>query len=421
MPNQSGGKMKVFKKVFSLFWVICAAVGIFFGCSVSFPSDSVELPADGIIKRPVFQDAKKNSRMLTFRGKSGGIAYSWFFDGASIAAPSDQNLKVDFRETKNGLDKAVSSSELLELTFHEKHLIEAKTTLTVDFPKLLDARKVRIYRKKSGEITRFLEAPLNNGGTSSVTFPVNDTDGDFYLAVMDSAFYESPSLAPPNPLDGSQSDSGGASSESGSPSSGAVNSGGTGSGEETNSSTSSHPAKKAALGSSSLEASGKDRYHTDPTPAGKPKPVEPRDVQQNTKEVFYCTLSIDCKTVLNHMDQFNPEKKPVLPADGVVFKPQKVVFYKGESVFDVLLRETKKNEIQMEYKGTPAYDSSYIEGIHNLYAFDCGNLSGWMYQVNGWYPNYGCSRYLLKDGDVVNWRYTCDLGRDVGNDENLAK
>ncbi len=43
-----------------------------------------------------------------------------------------------------------------------------------------------------------------------------------------------------------------------------------------------------------------------------------------------------------------------------------------------------------------------------------GNLSGWMYSVNGWFPNYGCSRYALKDGDIVEWRYTCDLGYDVG-------
>ena len=31
-----------------------------------------------------------------------------------------------------------------------------------------------------------------------------------------------------------------------------------------------------------------------------------------------------------------------------------------------------------------------------------------------WYPNYGCSRYALQDGDVVEWPYTCDLGFDVG-------
>ena len=37
-----------------------------------------------------------------------------------------------------------------------------------------------------------------------------------------------------------------------------------------------------------------------------------------------------------------------------------------------------------------------------------------MYKVNGWFPNYGCSRYQLQDGDTVCWVYTCDLGSDVG-------
>ena len=57
----------------------------------------------------------------------------------------------------------------------------------------------------------------------------------------------------------------------------------------------------------------------------------------------------------------------------------------------------------------------YIEGIGNLYEFDCGAESGWMYAVNGWFPNYGCSQYALQDGDTVTWVYTCDLGRDVGS------
>jgi hypothetical protein len=55
-----------------------------------------------------------------------------------------------------------------------------------------------------------------------------------------------------------------------------------------------------------------------------------------------------------------------------------------------------------------------IAGINNLYEFDVGELSGWMYKVNGWYPNYGCSRYQVKDGDLIEWNYTCDLGRDLG-------
>ena len=68
----------------------------------------------------------------------------------------------------------------------------------------------------------------------------------------------------------------------------------------------------------------------------------------------------------------------------------------------------------MEFRSTPFYDSAYIMGINNIYEFDAGELSGWTYKVNGWYPNYGCSRYQLQPGDEIEWHYTCDLGRDLG-------
>ena len=71
--------------------------------------------------------------------------------------------------------------------------------------------------------------------------------------------------------------------------------------------------------------------------------------------------------------------------------------------------------IQLEYSWTPIYDSYYIEGINYLYEFDCGPESGWMYKVNGWFPNRGCSSYNLSDGDSIVFCYTCrGLGKDVG-------
>lgn len=160
-------------------------------------------------------------------------------------------------------------------------------------------------------------------------------------------------------------------------------------------------------------ATGKDQYLTDPVPEGKPLPVEPQDV--TISDVAYtCTISISCATILDHMDWLDPEKVELVPEDGWILEPMQVTFYEGESVFNVLQRTCKQQGIHMEFENTPIYNSAYIEGIHNLYEFDCGELSGWMYKVNDWFPNYGCSRYQLQDGDVVCWEYTCDLGVDVG-------
>ncbi len=121
----------------------------------------------------------------------------------------------------------------------------------------------------------------------------------------------------------------------------------------------------------------------------KPKPVEPQEIKDNTLE---CTFSISCATVLNNMDSLDSGKREIIPDDGWILKPVTVTFNEGESVFDVLQRVCRENKIHLEFSLTPIYNSAYIEGINNLYEFDCGSLSGWTYSVNGWFPNYGCSK-----------------------------
>ena len=152
---------------------------------------------------------------------------------------------------------------------------------------------------------------------------------------------------------------------------------------------------------------------TEPAGGGNPEPVAPQDAQI-TEKTLTCTISISCATILDHMDWLDANKAELVPEDGWLLEPMQVTFYEGESVFHVLRRTCKQQKLHMEFEETPIYNSAYIEGIGNLYEFDCGDLSGWNYRVNGWFPNYGCSQYQLRDGDVIEWLYTCDLGRDVG-------
>ena len=158
---------------------------------------------------------------------------------------------------------------------------------------------------------------------------------------------------------------------------------------------------------------GLDKYGTSAVPEGKPVPVEPEDAEITDVE-HTCTISISCATILDNMSWLDPEKTELVPSDGWILRPIEVTFYEGESVFNVLLRTCKQQGIHMEFVNTPIYNSAYIEGIHNLYEYDCGQLSGWVYKVNGWSPNYGSSRYALRDGDVIEWLYSCNLGIDVG-------
>lgn len=133
----------------------------------------------------------------------------------------------------------------------------------------------------------------------------------------------------------------------------------------------------------------------------------------NKNEQYFATLSVECKTILDNMESFNENKKEVLPDNGVIFEPLKVTFFQGESAFDVLKREMIEHKIHLEFSITPIYNSVYIEGINNIYEFDCGELSGWMYKVNGETPNISCSEYKLKKDDVIEFIYTCNLGKDI--------
>lgn len=179
------------------------------------------------------------------------------------------------------------------------------------------------------------------------------------------------------------------------------------------SSSSSTSSKTSTQNSQSSTNSKQDKYKTDPIPEGKPQPVEPQE-QEIIDNTLKCTFSISCATVLDNMDILDKSKKEIIPDDGWILKPVTVTFNEGESVFDVLKQVCKDNKVQLEFSFTPIYNSAYIEGINNLYEFDCGSLSGWMYEVNDWFPNYGCSRYEVKNGDVIEWQYTCDLGGDIG-------
>ena len=143
----------------------------------------------------------------------------------------------------------------------------------------------------------------------------------------------------------------------------------------------------------------------------KPKPENNQTIispKPNNKTV---TIAISCKTAINN----GLNKKPGfshLPSNGIILQNMKVEFNEGDTVFDILVKITRKKGIHMEYRGSGS--NTYIEGINNLYEFDGGSNSGWMYSVNGVYPNYGVGAYKVKSSDVIKFNYTCNLGADLG-------
>lgn len=117
------------------------------------------------------------------------------------------------------------------------------------------------------------------------------------------------------------------------------------------------------------------------------------------------TLTIRCDTIVGKSDS------EYIPADGIILDKTEFAIAEGDSVYDILTEAAQQYHIQMENTGR--WNLAYISGINYLYEFDFGDLSGWVYHVNGSAPSVGCGEYILSDGDEIEWLYTCDLGNDL--------
>lgn len=115
------------------------------------------------------------------------------------------------------------------------------------------------------------------------------------------------------------------------------------------------------------------------------------------------SITIRCDTV--------PDKSAAhLPDDGVMLDITEFEIEQGDTVYDILAEAAAANKIHLETSGSG--EAVYVRGIGNLYEFDFGDLSGWMYSVNGETPSVGCGEYRLSADDAIEWLYTCELGSD---------
>ena len=133
------------------------------------------------------------------------------------------------------------------------------------------------------------------------------------------------------------------------------------------------------------------------------------------------------KRIYDNLPKLKSGKQSFLPTSGVIIDDAKVELKGGESAFDVIKKACeenvctdnckycKANGVQIEYTYTPAFNNYYIEGIHQIYEKDCGTQSGWMYSVNGVFPDVGTSSYYVSPGDVIVFSFTCNMGEDIGN------
>ena len=98
-------------------------------------------------------------------------------------------------------------------------------------------------------------------------------------------------------------------------------------------------------------------------------------------------------------------------------KPVTVTVEKGSSVGDVFAQILTKHGYTFE-----GLSKNYISHIttpagERIGEFTNGNLSGWMYTVNGHHPEVGLNSYILTGGDRIIWHYTDDYTVEEGSEK----
>ncbi|MCQ4644386.1 DUF4430 domain-containing protein [Blautia marasmi] len=391
-------QMKRKRKVF-LVLLIAFVILITGGCSQKVKSDQItqldrvettekkgtsakklekinQIPDDGIITAAQMDTISGEDGQFQFSGKDQdkGITYVWTYEGKRIKNPVDQNLKVEFSDAKiEEVKKAGGNAPYgLAITLQKMNLA-APAALGLTLNEKWDADNAVLCKYVDGEARKVCDvvvgsvSGVGDKALTNLAFNVLEVGDTYYILA--------------------------------------------GKSKEDNEENKGAEEKTKNNGNNNQQS-----HEVDNSPTGNNQNDSEQAAEtQSGQSSHTCTISIECSTILNNWDDLNEAKADFVPSDGWILYTSEVEYSPGETVYDVLYRVCKDTSIQMSAKYTPAYGSYYVEGINQLYEFDCGELSGWMYSVNGWFPNYGCSQYEVSDGDIIEWRYTCDLGRDVGD------
>ena len=376
----------------------------------------VKLANSGVVSAAKMTSLSKSGHDFSFTGKAkDGVTYRWDYTAAQVKNPTKQKLglKLTTKNKQHALTKVAGASDALGFKLG-KFYLAGSPTLTITIPKHWSATAAVLLNGKHAKLAANQPVTITRTANSTkLAFRVTAVHKTFYIVgtskqnkakvikKADVATKKSAQKAASTKVQAKAAKASGASSST----------------KRTSASTS---AAKASTSSSSKHAATSSRKAVT---AGTAKVTSTRTAKASTKTSTAAkndaaptvTISISAATAAKHLSDIDSNKRAYVPADGWILPPTKVKFTAGESVYDVLKTVTRAHGIQMESRYTPMYNAYYIKGINNLYEFDGGSASGWMYSVDGWFPNYGCSAYnSLKNGSTIKWQYTLELGADIG-------
>lgn len=155
---------------------------------------------------------------------------------------------------------------------------------------------------------------------------------------------------------------------------------------------SSTAAKTTATVQTSTESSGLDIVE----PTTTVKPTE----KATTAAQITVTVVCNCKNAVEYGIR---EEKTFIPESGIILSTA-VTLEQGSTAMDAIKAACTQSSVEIkETRG-------YIRSIGSLAEKDCGGASGWLYCVNGSFPNTSSDKYVLEANDCIELHYTVKNG-----------
>ena len=174
--------------------------------------------------------------------------------------------------------------------------------------------------------------------------------------------------------------------------------------KDNNGHTNKNAKKQTKVDQKKDSSKGKHRKNTSQKDTSSKE--EKEDEKEDEKKLIQCTISIICPVLADDPSAMQEAYRNYIPGDGVLLETSTVTIKEGSSVFDLLKAVCQAKDIRLDAEYSSLYSGSYVRGIGHLYERRAGDMSGWLYKVNGVIPQKGASSYKLKDNDNVVWGYT---------------
>lgn len=315
---------------------------------------------------------------------SEGRSLQWRFNGKAVKNPAPMNLEVkpdslyqkEFEYFAQGLGTSGSA-----IAFLHNGALPCTATVTLSYQTELKDLQVYRYDSQTQKIGHLIRAEVSD---NHISFPISE-GGVYFILEITADDVQNADKNPDEVMDDAVAQA------------------------------NQQKENKTVQSSSDVTAQTKSEADRSSALTASASAAAPFVSSEKTAAKKYCTVEIRCDTVVDTDKLTNQSVAKYIPKDGIILAETKVEIAEGETAFEVLKRVTREEGIQMEFRSDPLYSGAYIEGINHLYELDAGSGSGWMYKVNDWFPNYGCSQYKPKDGDKMVWCYTCNIGKDVGD------